>query len=107
MDADNGLGTQGSEGMNSTITFTNTSSYSRLMMDRGTSQRPFIYRNSFESTKYSEDNPHKVKYTTGYGSVKGLHYRKYISLELLSENNFSLTFHKFYSQEIKNLIRSI
>ena len=47
------------------------------------------------------------KYSKGYGSVKGLHYRKYIGLELLSENNFALTFHKFFSNEIKNLIRSI
>jgi len=41
------------------------------------------------------------------GSVKGLHYLKYIGLELLSENNFALTFHKFFSNEVKNLIRSI
>lgn len=41
------------------------------------------------------------------GSVKGLHYLKYIGLELLSENNFTLTFHKFFSNEVKNLIRSI
>ena len=26
---------------------------------------------------------------------------------MLSENNFALTFHKFFSNEIKNLIRSI
>lgn len=75
--------------------------------DKKPGAKPSIYKNSFESQKFSEDNPHKVKYSTGYGSVKGLHYRKYISLELLSENNFSLTFHKFYSNEIKNLIRSI
>ena len=36
-----------------------------------------------------------------------MHYRKYIALELLSEHNFSCSFHKFYSNEIKNLIRQI
>ena len=54
-----------------------------------------------------EDDPKIIKYSKGYGSVKGLHYRKYIGLEMLSENNFALTFHKFYSNEIKNLIKSL
>lgn len=53
------------------------------------------------------EEPDVVKYVKGYGSVKGLHYRKYIALELLSEHNFTCVFHKFFSHEIKNLIRQI
>jgi len=59
-----------------------------------------------KGAKDTDDVPFE-KYRKGFGSVKGLHYRKYIALEMLSENNFTLTFHKFYSAEIKNLIRSI
>lgn len=76
-----------------TITFTNTTTYGRIL-----GQPP--------KDANSED-PDVVKYMKGYGSVKGLHYRKYIALELLSENNFSCSFHKFFSHEIKNLIRQI
>jgi hypothetical protein len=43
----------------------------------------------------------------GKGSVKGLHYLRFIGMELLSESAFTLTFHKFFSNEVKNLIRSI
>lgn len=32
---------------------------------------------------------------------------RFIGLELLSESAFTLTFHKFFSNEVKNLIRSI
>lgn len=79
-----------------TITFTNTAAFGKLV---GSS---FNRRGAD-----TEDDVNHIKYTKGYGSVKGLHYRKYIGLEMLSENNFALTFHKFYSNEIKNLIRSI
>lgn len=54
----------------------------------------------------SED-PVTIKYTKGNGSVKGLHYMRYIALELISEYTFTLSFHKFYSQEVKNLIKNI
>ena len=47
------------------------------------------------------EDPEFVKYGSGAGSVKGLHYRKYIGLELLTEHTFALAFHKFYSQDIK------
>ena len=70
------------------VTFTNTSAFGKIIgqgFNKG----------------HSEDDPNHVKYTKGYGSVKGLHYRKYIGLEMLSETNFALTFHKFYSNEIK------
>jgi hypothetical protein len=43
------------------------------------------------------EDPEFKKYASGAGSVKGLHYRKYIGLELLTEHTFSLAFHKFYS----------
>jgi hypothetical protein len=79
-----------------TITFTNTAAFGKLV---GSS---FNRRGAD-----TEDDVATTKYSKGYGSVKGLHYRKYIGLEMLSENNFALTFHKFYSNEIKNLIRSI
>lgn len=82
----------------STITFSNTAAFGRLL-----SSGP----DRFKKSKDKEDDPNCPKYEKGYGSVKGLHYRKYIGLEMLSENNFALTFHKFYSQEIKNLIRSM
>ena len=78
------------------VTFTNTAAFGKIVQlawDKKSAQ--------------NEDDPTNVKYTKGYGSVKGLHYRKYIGLEMLSEHNFALTFHKFYSNEIKNLIRSI
>ena len=32
---------------------------------------------------------------------------RYIALELISEYTFTLSFHKFYSQEVKNLIKNI
>ena len=80
----------------SNITFTNTAAYGKLV-GQGPDTRG----------RNEEDDPKAPKYVRGYGSVKGLHYRKYIGLEMLSENNFALTFHKFYSNEIKNLIRSI
>lgn len=82
---------------NTTITFTNTAAFGRLQ-----GQGPDRWEN-----RGQEDDPKCPKYSKGYGSVKGLHYRKYIGLEMLSENNFALTFHKFYSNEIKNLIRSM
>ena len=50
---------------------------------------------------------YKDKYKSGKASVKGLHYLKFIGLELISEKNFTLVFHKFFSNEIKNLIRSV
>lgn len=73
------------------VTFTKTAAFSRL------SSSPYQVRNGKVDDKYR----------SGMGSVKGLHYLKYIGLELLSENNFTLTFHKFFSNEVKNLIRSI
>ena len=91
-----GLGDDGdpaSSQVPETITFTNTTTYGRIL------GQPPKDNNSEE--------PDVVKYMKGYGSVKGLHYRKYIALELLSENNFSCSFHKFFSHEIKNLIRQI
>jgi len=70
------------------ITFTKTSSFNRLT-----------------STPY-KDRPDRPddKYSSGKGSVKGLHYLRFIGLELLSESAFTLTFHKFFSNEVKNLI---
>jgi len=82
----------------STITFSNTAAYGR-MIGSGPDR--------FSKKADEEEDPQRPKYARGYGSVKGLHYRKYIGLEMLSENNFALTFHKFYSNEIKNLIRSM
>jgi len=81
---------------NSMITFTNTAAFGKLINTN-------YSRHGVEG---DEDFKH-IKYTKQSGSVKGLHFRKYIGLEMLSENNFALTFHKFYSNEIKNLIRSI
>ena len=78
---------------NTNITFSNTAGFGKL---KGAGPEKWQLKN--------EDDPKNVKYAKGYGSVKGLHYRKYIGLEMLSENNFALTFHKFYSNEIKNLI---
>jgi hypothetical protein len=80
-----------------TITFNNTAAYGRCF------RTPFPTRGE-DGDEVPKRGP---RYTKENGSVKGLHYRKYIGLELLSENNFALTFHKFYSNEIKNLIRSI
>ena len=81
----------------STITFTNTAAFGKMI---GSGPERW-------QKKSEDDDPKCPRYSSGYGSVKGLHYRKYIGLEMLSENNFALTFHKFYSNEIKNLIRSI
>lgn len=81
---------------NTTITFTNTSAFGKLINSS-------YSRQGVEG----EDDAKFKKYSKNSGSVKGLHFRKYIGLEMLSENNFALTFHKFYSNEIKNLIRSI
>ena len=53
------------------------------------------------------EDPEFLKYKSGAGSVKGLHYRKYVALELLTEHTFSLAFHKFFSAEVKNLIKNI
>lgn len=72
------------------ITFHNTSNYGRHCKDRADLEDPIV-----------------KKYTKGAGSVKGLHYMRYIALELLSEYTFTLSFHKFYSQEVKNLIKNI
>ena len=79
-----------SEASTSNITFHNTSNYGRHLRDRADLDDPVI-----------------KKYTKGLGSVKGLHYMRYIALELLSEHTFTLSFHKFYSQEVKNLIKNI
>eukprot|EP00347_Sterkiella_histriomuscorum_P001302 403372559 len=80
--------------MPETITFTNTLTYGRIV-----GQPP--------KEKQDKDAPDLVKYKKGNGSVKGLHYRKYIALELLSEHTFACSFHKFFSHEMRLLIRSI
>ena len=74
----------------STVTFHNTKNYSKYLRART-----------------DREDPEFLKYSAGAGSVKGLHYRKFVALELLSEHSFTLAFHKFYSQEVKNLIKSI
>jgi len=73
------------------VTFTKTTSFTRLTAS------PYQPKG---------DRPDD-KYKGGKGSVKGLHYLRFIGLELISENAFTLTFHKFFSNEVKNLIRSI
>ena len=39
--------------------------------------------------------------------MKGLHYIKYIGLELVAPDVFSLAFHKFYSHEVKDVVKSV
>lgn len=73
------------------VTFTKTTAFNKL------TSSPFQGRPGVTSDKYEG----------GKGSVKGLHYLRYIGLELLSETHFTLTFHKFFSNEVKNLIRSV
>ena len=70
----------------STITFTNTAAFGKMI---GSGPERW-------QKKSEDDDPKCPRYASGFGSVK-----------MLSENNFALTFHKFYSNEIKNLIRSI
>jgi hypothetical protein len=77
------------------VTFTKTTLFSRM------TSTPFANRKNAPAGA-----PHD-KYTSGKASVKGLHYLRFIGLELLSESAFTLTFHKFFSNEVKGLIRSI
>lgn len=69
-----------SESSTNNITFYNTANYGRNM-----------------GIHVDMEDPIVVKYSKGKGSVKGLHYMRYIALELLSEYTFTLSFHKFYS----------
>ena len=72
------------------VTFANTKNYGRNIEEY-----------------YDNEDPVYTKYAANQGSVKGLHYVKYIALELLSEKNFTVSFHKFYSAEIKNIIKNL
>ena len=56
---------------------------------------------------HDAEDPIWTKYENGEGSVKGLHYMKHISLELISEKDFTICFHKFYSVEVKNIIKNL
>ena len=73
-----------------TVTFGNTKTYGKFL-----------------KASTDREDPQFEKYISGQGSVKGLHYRKYVALELYTEHAFALAFHKFFSQEVKNLIKNI
>lgn len=80
--------------VSSEVTFTKTNSFTRLSALKEKEKR----RDTFAA---------QDKYESGQNSVKGLHYLRFIGLEILSESAFTLSFHKFFSNEVKGLIRSV
>jgi len=73
--------TVGAKAESEFFTFQNTKRFEKLV------KKPREEKEEVEGEKYEK----------GKCSVKGLHYRKYITFELLVETHFAVGFHKFFS----------